>query len=226
MPWTVKRMPDLTFKVEEASSLPYAAAPMLALKLRIANRIAGEAIHTVALRAQIQIEASRRRYTAEEQRNMLDLFGEPERWSHTLRSLLWTHASVVVPGFAGETLTDLPVPCTFDFNVAATKYFAGLTSGEIPLRLMFSGTIFYAGEDGALQVAPISWEQETTFRLAQKTWRDMMDSYYPNSAWLSLRKDMFDRLFQYKIQHGIPTWEQVLERLLERVLPVEETVGP
>jgi hypothetical protein len=199
---------------------------MLALKLRIANRIAGEAIHTVALRAQIQIEASRRRYTAEEQRNMLDLFGEPERWSHTLRSLLWTHASVVVPGFAGETLTDLPVPCTFDFNVAATKYFAGLTSGEIPLRLMFSGTIFYAGEDGALQVAPISWEQETTFRLAQKTWRDMMDSYYPNSAWLSLRKDMFDRLFQYKIQHGIPTWEQVLERLLERVLPVEETVGP
>jgi hypothetical protein len=221
MPLTVNRMPDLSFKVEEAASVPYAAAPTLGFKLRIVNRTAGEAIHTVALRAQIQIEASRRRYTAEEQRNMLDLFGEPERWSQTLRSLLWTHASVVVPGFEGETLADLPVPCTFDFNVAATKYFAGLTSGEIPLRLMFSGTVFYAGEDGALQVAPISWEQETTFKLAQKTWRDMMDSYYPNSAWLSLRKDIFDRLYQYKIRHGIPTWEEVIER----VLPVEETVG-
>jgi len=32
---------------------------------------------------------------------------------------------------------------------------------------------------------------------------------------------VFERLYHYKIQHGIPTWEQVLER----VLPVEETMG-
>ena len=86
---------------------------------------------------------------------------------------------------------------------------------------MFSGTVFYAGEDGELQVAPISWEQETAFKLSQKVWREMMDSYYPNSAWLSLRRDVFDRLYQYKIQHGIPTWEQAIES----VLPVEEAVG-
>ncbi|MGB6692372.1 MAG: DUF6084 family protein [Terracidiphilus sp.] len=214
-------MPDLSFKVEGAGAVEYAATPTLAFKLRIANAVAGEPIHTVALRCQIQIEASRRRYTAEEQGNMLDLFGEPERWSQTLRSLLWTHASMVVPGFEGSTAADLLVPCTFDFNVAATKYFEGLTNGEIPLRLLFSGTVFYAGDDGALQVAPISWEQETAFKLQRRVWREMMDSYYPNSAWLSLRRDVFERLYQYKIQHGIPTWEQVLER----VLPVEETVG-
>ena len=214
-------MPELSFSVEEAAPVPYGAAPTLAFKLRIANTVAGEAIHTIALRCQIQIEATRRRYTPEEQRRMLDLFGEPERWSQTLRSLLWTHASVVVPGFEGSTMADLLVPCTFDFNVAATKYFEGLTDGDIPLRLMFSGTVFYAGEDGVLQVAPISWEQETTFKLSQKVWREMMDSYYPNTAWLSLRRDVFDRLYQYKTQHGIPTWEQALER----VLPVEETVG-
>jgi hypothetical protein len=86
---------------------------------------------------------------------------------------------------------------------------------------MFSGTVFYAGEDGALQVSPISWEQEATFKLPQTVWREMMDSYYPNSAWLNLRRDVFERLFQYKTQNGIPTWEQALEK----VLPVEETVG-
>jgi hypothetical protein len=48
----------------------------------------------------------------------------------------------------------------------------------------------------------------------------MMDCYYPNSAWLSLRRDVFDRLFQFKTQNGIPTWEQALEKML----PVEETV--
>jgi hypothetical protein len=215
-------MPDLSFKIELAASVPYAAAPTLAFKLLISNAIADEAIHTVALRCQIQIEATRRHYTAEEQGKMLDLFGEPERWSKTLKSLLWTIASVVVPGFKSSTVIDLLVPCTFDFNVASTKYFEGLTDGEIPLRLMFSGNVFYAGEDGALQVAPISWEQETTFKLSQSVWREMMDSYYPNSAWLSLRRDVFDRLYQFKTQNGIPTWEQALER----VLPVEETVGP
>ena len=212
-------MPDLSFSVESAGAVAYAAAPTLAFQLRIANAIAGETVHTVALRCQIQIEAARRRYTAEEQKNMLDLFGQPERWSQTLRSLLWTHVSVVVPGFEGTTLAELPVSCTFDFNVAATKYFEGLTDGEVPLRLLFSGTVFYAGEDDALQVAPISWEQETTFRLAQKVWREMMDSHYPNTAWVSLRRDVFERLYQYKIQHGIPTWEQALESML----PVEET---
>ncbi|MGA8728500.1 MAG: DUF6084 family protein [Terracidiphilus sp.] len=214
-------MPELSFSVEEAAPVPYGAAPSLAFKLRISNAVADEAIHTIALRCQIQIEATRRRYTPIEQRRMLDLFGEPERWSQTLRSLLWTHASVVVPGFKGSTTVDLQVPCTFDFNVAATKYFEGLTDGDIPLRLMFSGTVFYADEDGVLQVAPISWEQEATFKLSQKVWREMMDSYYPNTAWLGLRRDVFERLYQYKVQHGIPSWEQALES----VLPVEETVG-
>lgn len=214
-------MPDLTFWIEEAVAVPFAAAPMLAFKLRIENADPGEKIHTVALRCQIQIDVTRRRYTQEEQGRMRDLFGEPDRWSQTVRSLLWTHANIVVPSFLGSTLADLPVPCTFDFNVAATKYFEGLTQGEIPLHVMFSGTVFYADVDDVLQVVPISWEQETRFKLSVKVWRDMMDSYYPNSVWLNLRRDVFERLYHYKRQHGIPTWEQALER----VLPVEETVS-
>ena len=213
-------MPDLNFKIEEATVVPFAAAPTLGFKLRIENAIAGEKIHTIALRCQIQIDVTRRRYSVQEQSRMRDLFGEPERWSQTLRSLLWTHANVVIPSFQGSTAADLPVPCTFDFNIAATKYFEGLADGEIPLHFMFSGTVFYADAGDALQVIPISWDQETRFNLPVKVWRDMMDSYYPNTVWLNLRRDVFERLYQYKTQHGIPTWEQALEK----VLPAEEMV--
>jgi hypothetical protein len=214
-------MPELSFQIAGVSVVPYAAAPMLSFNLQIKNAVADETIHTVALRCQIQIEVTRRRYTPEEQERLLDLFGDPGRWSQTLRSLLWTHANLVVPGFAGaSTVVDLQVPCTFDFNVAATKYFEGLTDGDIPLHVMFSGTVFYALPDSALQVAPISWEQEARFKLPVKVWREMMDSYYPNNVWLNLRRDVFDRLYRYKMQHGIPTWEQALEN----VLPTEAVV--
>jgi Family of unknown function (DUF6084) len=214
-------MPDLHFKIEGASVVPLAVAPTLSFKLKVSNAAANEIIHTVALRCQIQIEVTQRRYTAEDQRRMLDLFGTPDRWSQTLRTLLWANVNKVIPAFAGiSTVADLQVPCTFDFNVAATKYFEGLTDGDIPLNILFSGTVFYASPNSGLQVAPISWEQEARFKLSVKLWREMMDSYYPNSVWLSLRRDVFDRLYDYKMQHGIPTWEQALEE----ILPVEAAV--
>jgi len=214
-------MPDLNFQLENAFVIPYAASPSLAFKLRITNQPAAEAIHTIVLRCQIQLEVTRRRYSPEEQKRMPDLFGEPGRWSQTLRNLLWTHANIVVTAFRESTIVDLPVSCTFDFNVAATKYFAGLDAGDIPLCLMFSGTVFYARPDGQLQVAPISWQHEARYRLPVKLWREMMDVYYPNSAWLCLRRDAFDRLNQYRMQHGIPTWEALIECLV----PAGQAVG-
>lgn len=207
-------MPDLSFAVENAEAVPFAAAPLLAFKLRVSNRYAEEPIHTIALRCQIMIDPARRRYQNEDQERLRDLFGEPERWGQTVRPMLWTHASLVVTAFTGSELVDLPVPCTFDFNVAATKYFAGLTEGEVPLNLLFSGTVFYANEEGALQVTQIPWDKEARYRLPVQVWQMMMELYYPNSAWLSLRKDVFDRLYRYKVRRGIPTWEQALESLL------------
>ncbi|HMF56131.1 MAG TPA: DUF6084 family protein [Pyrinomonadaceae bacterium] len=224
-------MPDLSFQVEGAEAVAFAASPLLALKLRVTNAVEDEPVQTVALRCQIQLEVARRRYDSQEQERLQDLFGEPERWSQTLRTMLWTHTSVIVPPFTGSSLVDMPVPCTFDFNVAATKYFAGLESGEIPLCLLFSGTIFYEAEDLGLQVAQIPWDREARYRLPVQVWREMMDIYYPNSAWLSLRKDVFDRLHEFKRRRGIPTWEQALERILSAAeekdveeLKVEEKV--
>ena len=213
-------MPELSFQVERAEVVQNSISPLLAFKLRVTTADPEQTIHTVALRCQIQLEVTRRKYTADDQTRLRDLFDEPSRWGQTLKNLLWTHASIVVPSFKGTTVADVPVPCTFDFNVAATKYFDGLSSGEVPICLQFSGTVFYANADGSLQVAPISWDKEARFKLPVQVWRDMMESYYPNSAWLCLHKDAFDRLYQYKVRHGIPTWEEVLEG----IIPVEETV--
>ena len=213
-------MPDLNFQVEGVEVVQHAASPTLAFKLRLTNSNAQETIHTVALRCQIQLEVTRRKYTPDDQARLRDLFDEPSRWGQTLKNLLWTHASIVVPSFQETTVTDVPVPCTFDFNVAATKYFHGLTDGEVPICLQFSGTVFYAAPERGLQVAPISWDKEARFRLPVKIWRDMMDTYYPNSAWLCLHRDAFERLYQYKVRHGVPTWEE----LLENIIPVEEPV--
>jgi hypothetical protein len=207
-------MPDLSITVGSAAAVRYAATPSLAFELNIKNADPEEILHTVVLRCQIQIEVARRKYGTEDQEKLRDLFGEPERWGQTLRSLLWTHASAVVPQFKGTTSVSMQVPCTFDFNVAATKYFNGLADGDIPLCLMFSGTVFYADSEGSMRVAPISWDKETRFRLPLKVWQDMMDVFYPNIAWLSLRRDVFELLHDYKVRHGIPSWEQTIEKIL------------
>jgi len=208
-------MPNLDFRVESVAPVPYAAAPTLSFKLRVTNTNRDEVIHSMALRAQIHIEATRRHYTAEEQARLSDLFGEPSRWGQTLKTMLWTHVAVNIPSFQGETTVEVPVPCTFDFNVASTKYFHGLSDGDLPLNFLFSGTLFYRGENGDLQVAPISWEKEAKFRLPLKIWKQMIDEYYPNTAWLCLRRDAFERLYEYKVRNGVPTWEEVIARLFQ-----------
>jgi hypothetical protein len=208
-------MPDLRIQVGGSKVVPFAATPTIALQLDIRNAVPNEEIQTIALRCQIQIEVTRRGYAKKEQDRLLDLFGNPERWGQTLRTLLWMHTSIVVPHFEGSTSTvDMHIPCSFDFNVASTKYFDGLIEGDIPLLLLFSGTVFYASGESPLQVAPISWELEARHKLQVATWRELMSIYYPNSVWLNLHRDAFERLSRYKMEHGIPTWEQALERLL------------
>jgi len=207
-------MPDLRITIEGAKVAEHAATPLLLFQARVANEPRDQVLHTISLHAQIQIEVTRRKYDSAEQARLRDLFGEPDRWAQTLRNLLWTHASVVVPRFAANVLVEIPVPCTFDFNVAATKYFHGLTDGDLPLCFLFSGTVFYQCCDGPLQIAPISWDKEAKYRLPLRVWKDLMDAYYPNSAWLALHKDTFEKLYQFKVREGIPSWEEALERAL------------
>lgn len=219
-------MPELNFEIEAAEAHRSAAAPHLLFKLRTAEAVAsGRAltpIHTIILRCQIRIEPARRRYNAAEADRLLDLFGTPERWSQTLHPLLWTQVSAVVPAFTGACVVDLLVPCSFDFTLAATKYFEAMEAEAIPLCFLFSGTIFYRAGDSALQVAQIAWDKEASFRLPAATWREMRDLHYPDGTWLHLRRDVFERLNRYRSRQGLPNWEQTLDQLLQ----AEEAVKP
>ena len=206
-------MPDLDFGIEGAEVLKFAAIPGLLFKLRIEN-LEKEPIRSVALNTQIRIAATRRHYDTVEQERLLEVFGEPHRWGSTLRSLLWTHTNLQVPPFSGSTVVDMPVPCTYDLEVIGSKYFYALEEGEVPLEFLFSGTVYYVGEGGRLQIGRISWEKEAEFRLPVRLWKEMMERYFPNSAWIRLRKDAFDQLYDYKVRRGLPTWEAAVEALL------------
>lgn len=208
-------MPDLHFEVVGAEAPPYAALPILLFKLRVANSPEEERIHSALLRCQIRIAATRRRYDPESKARLVELFGEPERWRDTVRAFLWTNTTTVLPSFSGTTTVEVSAPCTYDFEVAGTKYFDALDDGEIPLTFLFSGMVFYESETGNLQVSQISWEREADYRLPVALWKEMMARYYPNTAWIRMDKSVFDRLQRYKAARGLPTWEETLVRLLD-----------
>jgi hypothetical protein len=201
------------FSVVGARVDPYAAAPQIVLRVRVVEP-SGVQVHALALNVQVRIEPQRRRYAAEESELLRDLFGEPERYGNTLRSLLWTHVSQMVLGFTGETEFDLPIACSYDFEVAAHKYLAALHEGEIPLDLLLRGTLFARG-DGAITAALLPWECEAHYRLPVRTWREAMDAFFPNSAWLRIGRDAFEELRRFKTARGLPTWDAVLTQLCE-----------
>lgn len=212
-------MRDLNFQITGIEPAANGLTPLLLFRLQITNSAADERIHGVLLNAQIQIQPAQRSYTADEKEKLVELFGEPKRWGETLRNRLWAHASTVVGPFTGHTEVSLSVPCTCDVNIASTKYFYSLQSGEVSLLFLFSGSVFYAGPDGRLQVERISWNKECAHQMPVETWRELMERQYPNSGWIGLRRDVFDRLCEYKRQNGLLTWEQVLEQLLPQEVP-------
>jgi hypothetical protein len=171
------------------------------------------------LDVQVRIAATQRGYDEAEQAQLGDLFGEPRQWADTLRSLLWTRASLVVPPFDGATVVDLIVPCTYDFDVAAAKYLAGLRDGDIPLELLFSGTVFYASASGAIQINRISWNAEAAHRLPVRVWRATMDHYFPDGAWLRTDRETFDRLVAFRARRALTSWEAVFDALLAEESP-------
>lgn len=215
-------MPDLVFRIEEASALRFAAVPTVAARMHIINAIEDQLIHSISLQCQVQLQPLGRTYNAAEEAKLLDLFGERVRWGTTMKPLLWTNVALKVPPFTGDTSIDLLLPCSMDFDVAANKYFYGLKQGNISVVVMFSGTVFYAGEHGPMQIAQIPWDREARFQLSVSTWRAAIDLHYADSAWLRLPRDTFDRLYQYKVDHGVPRLADVLNRLLDESGRFEE----
>ena len=208
-------MPDLGFEVTGAAAKPHCLTPTLALRLGIRDEDAGP-VAAIALDCQVRIDAQRRRYSAAEKERLAEVFGTPDRWGQTLRSLLWTQAAARVPPFAEYTEVDLELPCTTDFNVLAGKYFNLLDPDTaVPLGLLFSGSVFYRDLEGLLQVTRIPWSAEAAFSLDVQIWRDVLGIYYPNTTWVGLRQEVFDALYAYRVREGCLDFDDALGRLLE-----------
>jgi Family of unknown function (DUF6084) len=205
---------DLDFEVESAATVHYAAVPTLGFALRVTSR-GGHEIRSVVLDVQVQIAARRRSYADAEMGRLVELFGDRRGWSTGLRTVPWLRTTQVVPAFAEETLVELRVPCTYDFEVAGARYLQALEGGEVPLEFLFSGTVFYSAVDGRLQTAHIGWDKEADFRLPVDLWRETMDHYFPGSAWLRLSRETFDRLYEYRARNAILGWDETFDSLLD-----------
>jgi hypothetical protein len=205
-------MAELTFDCIDVRPLKYAASPTLAFKLRI-SELTGQPVHAMVLRVQIRIEPQRRRYADDESELLTHLFGERSRWGETLKPFQFTTVSVTVPGFSGATEVDAEVPCTYDLEVAAGKYFHALSEGVVPMVLLFSGTVFGKGGPG-FWVEQVPWHTQAECRMPVTVWDELMSRYFPNVAWIKLPRETVDALLKYKAQHAIPTWEAAIEQLL------------
>ena len=212
LPGPAGAVPELAFAVCDARSAEYVATPTLLFTLEI--DAPGQAIRSILLDVQIQIAARQRPYGESAQERLLELFGTPERWGTTLRTLPWTRTTTVVPPFEGSTAVELPVPCTYDLEVTAARYFAALEDGEVPLEFLFSGSVFFADPQGALQTVRIGWDRDVDFRLPVAVWRQTMESHFPESAWLRLGRDSYNRLCAYKARHAHQSWEAAIDSLL------------
>jgi hypothetical protein len=204
--------PDLDFDCREVVADPYAAGPTAVFRMR-ARESSGVRVHAVALRCQVRVEPIHRHYSDREAGRVLDLFGDRSRWGQTLQALQLAFVTQVLPSFTGRCDFDLVMPCSYDVEVAAHKYLAALEDGDIPLLLLFSGTVF-TGSAGSLQVLPVPWHKETRVRMPVAVWRAAMDAHFPGQRWIRVDGDTYDRLAAYRAGHGLTGWEAAFDRLL------------
>ena len=215
-------MAELVFDCVGAHAERFAVSPSMSLTLRIAETT-GVKVDAIALRCQIRIEPTRRRYSDAEAERLNDLFGDTQRWADTLKPLQFTTVSMMVPGFTGSTELDLPIMLSYDLEIGSTRYFAGLEDGEIPLLLLFSGTVFSA-PDGRLQVQQVPWSKEASYRLPVGIWREAIEAHFPNSAWIRMSLQTLDALQQFKTRQALPTWDATITALLKQA--DDEAEGP
>ena len=213
-PVAQQHIPALTFAVRGVTAVEHAAVPTLDFEVAIGS--GDVAVRSILLDVQIQIAARQRDYGEEADAGLEELFGTRDRWGSTLRTLPWTRTTVVVPPFTGATTIHLSIPCTYDLEVAASRYFAALHDGEVPLEFLFSGSVFFAAASGLLQTTRIGWDQDADYRMPVTVWREMMDRHFAGSAWLRLRREEFERLAAYRARHTLRSWEETIEALLGR----------
>ncbi|MEO3887862.1 DUF6084 family protein [Nonomuraea sp. B5E05] len=203
--------PAVRIEVHGVEPAAPAAAPALDFRLRVH---ADAPVRALTLATQLRIDADARDYDEDARRRLEGLFGPPATWGRNVSSLLWARTVTHVPAFTGSTQATLTVPCTYDFDVAAATYLHGLPGGEVPLRFLFTGTVFYL-DDGRLQAACLPWDTEAGHRMPVRAWKELMDRHFPRTAWIRLERDTFDRLYAHRVRHTLLGWDDTVRSLLE-----------
>jgi Family of unknown function (DUF6084) len=205
--------PEPEFAVLGVRPVRYAANPMLSLDLQVSEP-SGRQVYMIALTIQLMIEPARRAYDDATRAKLVGLFGAPERWAVTTRSLVWSQLDVLVPAFTGSTTVTVPLACSYDLEVAAAKYLYSLPDGMAPLALHFNGTVYYRGDDGGLQMVLVPWNKSTDFRMPVSVWRETVEHYFPGTAWAVLGADTLAALQQEKLSRGLATLDATVASLL------------
>jgi hypothetical protein len=206
-------LPAPSFTVLGVDVQKVASAPTLKFTMGV-NEPTGKEVFTIALMVQIHIDPAQRKFDPETKKKLFELFGDPSRWGSTTQSFLWNQVFVLVPSFIGATTFDVPVLSNFDLELAATKFFYSLPEGEIPMTFHFSGSIYYKEDDGRIQIVQVPWSCSAQFRLPVNRWRAMVDFYYPNTAWITLKRQTLDLLLEYKLKEGLATFDACVTKLL------------
>jgi hypothetical protein len=212
----------LKFTIVDARPSAQTAAPSITFRLNV-DELSHKPIHAIALRCQVRIDPRGRRYSSEEKTRLYELFGDPSQWDRALQLVTWAHTTALVPAFAGQVEIDLPVPCTYDLEIAATKYLHAIRDGDVPLVFLFSGTAFSAhSESSGLSVEPVPWDREASYRLPASVWQSTMDRFFPGGGWMRVSRETLDRLQEFRGRNAIVSWDDTIDRLLQ--MPAEQVI--
>jgi hypothetical protein len=203
----------LEFAVVGAEPLEHTATPGVRFHLHVTEP-EGREVYTIALSTQITIDPARRVYDDATRERLVELFGAPERWGATTHALPWARVESLVPTFVGSAAFGLEVPCTYDLEVAASKYFHSIPDGEVPLGFHFNGTVLYAGERDRLQVVLVPWSCSARWRMPIEVWTRTMAAHYPGGGWIRLHEETLEELSRRKAAIGLHTFDEVVRELL------------
>ncbi len=210
---TTSVVPDPEFTITSAAHLAFAATPTMIFAAAVTEPT-GHAIQSIALSVQVMIDPARRGYDAETRERLSELFGPPASWTPSTQGLSWARVAAVIPSFTGSATFAIEVPCTYDLEVAAAKYFYALEDGFAPLSFHFYGSIFYRRADGVLQMVPVSWSASAQFSMPVRVWQEMIAEHYPGGGWIRVHQRTLAILNERRATRGLPSFDACIEELL------------
>jgi hypothetical protein len=206
--------PEPSFEITGAAHIPFTAAPTMLFSATVTDP-SGFAVQSIALTIQVMIDPAKRGYDDETRVRLQELFGPPASWAPATSGLAWARVATTVPGFQGATSFGIEVPCTYDLEVAAAKYFYSVSDGEIPLSFHFNGNIFFYGASERLQVMPVSWTCSAQYKLPISVWRAMIAEHFPGGGWIRVSDETLRRLNDRRGQRGLASFDAAIEELLD-----------